>query len=195
MESDFSFDPNIFIWDFETVTNWDERIQHYTPVQKNYFKYMIPKFGQMKDLAEDVQDWTVLTNDRKKKILIESKKNNDSQLLIMRAQGPMDFPAMDVFRTIVKLDMTSDWDSGKDETKFVKKFGVNSYGMYTRTKAVMVVSGRDFVLNFMFNKEQDGTIIILCLDTNDKEIIEQFPPRKGVTRGGLPISGWIIKPD
>ena len=102
---------------------------------------------------------------------------------------------MDVFRTIAKLDMSTDWDPGKDESKFMKKFGVNSFGLYTRTKAVMVVAGRDFVLNFMFNKEQDGTIIVLCLDTKDKEMLEMCPPRKGVTRGGLPISGWIIKPD
>lgn len=79
----------------------------------------------------------------------------------------------------------------------VKKFGVNFYGMYTSTKAVMIVNGRDFVLNYMYNKLPDGTIILLCIDTHDDALLNQYPPngQKGLVRGGLPMSGWIIKPD
>lgn len=58
----------------------------------------------------------MLTNDKKKKLKVESKKNQESGLLMMRSHGPFDFPAMDVFRTIVKADMATDWDKGKDVT-------------------------------------------------------------------------------
>ena len=44
LKEDMKFDPNVFIWDFETVTNWSQRIAHYSPEQKKAYHYMIPKF-------------------------------------------------------------------------------------------------------------------------------------------------------
>ena len=55
-----------------------------------------------------------------------------------------------------------------------------------------MISGRDFIFDYIVNEEQDGTIIITTssnLDLNDS-----IPVPKGIVRGNSPIGGYIIKP-
>lgn len=108
-------------------------------------------------------------------IRIDLKKNSSTGRYILKAQGHIDHAPIDVWRLLVHGEMRKEWDSFSDEHFFTKKYGANLYGVYSRSKQILVVSGRDFVLNFMFNKDKDGTITIVATDTFDQEILTRCP--------------------
>jgi hypothetical protein len=43
----------------------------------------------------------------------------------------------------------------------MSKVGTNGYNIYTRSKKVMFVEGREFLLDFLTNEEPDGLIYII----------------------------------
>ena len=69
----------------------------------------------------------------------------------MRAKGPIEFAAIDVFRTICCNKMRKEWDPHCDNIHFMAKVGVNAFHCYNRSKRVLIVDGREFLLDFFFN--------------------------------------------
>ena len=43
----------------------------------------------------------------------------------------------------------------------MSKIGTNGFTIYTRSKKVMFVEGREFLLDFLTNEEPDGLIYII----------------------------------
>lgn len=56
----------------------------------------------------------------------------------------------------------------------------------------MGFSARDFVLNYLVNIEEDGTLIVVACSQGCKF---KIPEVHGVTRGDMPISGLMLVPN
>ncbi len=63
--------------------------------------------------------------------------------------------------------------------------------IHHKTKSVVVVGARDFVVIIHFNKTPEGVIYALVLDANRNDLV---PETKGTVRGYLPIAGWRLEP-
>ena len=74
----------------------------------------------------------------------------------------------------------------------MKKVGVNAFISYLKTKKVLIVSSRDFLVNYLCNTEEDGTIIDVV---SSDEVDFDFPEVANTIRGATPINGILIKPD
>ena len=61
---------------------------------------------------------------------------------------------------------------------------------HKKTKSKMVVAGRDFVSNVLFNREEDGTVYFVNNTTSCKFHIDIL---KGVVRGEAPVGGVLFK--
>ena len=136
--------------------------------------------------------WRNLVNDKRKKIYIETKKSSRG-FNMRRATGPIEHPALDCFRVIEQGGVAGEWDETAEEGYLISKQGVNAYELYNRSKRVMIVEGRDFVMDCLFQKYEDGTIIHASCSNHAKDDV--VPIRKGVTRATTPIGGWILTPD
>ena len=111
----------------------------------------------------------------------------------MFAQGGIDFPAIDIWRCVCSTQMTKDFDKTCDDAFYFDKVGVNAVHTYQRSKKILLVAGRDFVMDQLMNQESDGTIIHVT--SSNEDLNEKFPVPKGVVRGCSPIGGYIITPD
>ena len=63
----------------------------------------------LKEVINNKVSWDVIANDKKSQLLIECKKQR-SGCMSVRARGPMDFSAEDVWRTIHYCKMRPEWD-------------------------------------------------------------------------------------
>lgn len=132
------------VWEIENIKNWDERISHYSDEKKALYKRMIPRLDKLRAMKDD-EDWNNLVTDNKKKIYIDSKKSENG-LMMMRASGPIDAAPIDVWRYVNYGVERMDYDSSCKECTTLSKEGVNAYRLYSQSKRVMIVKGRDFVL-------------------------------------------------
>ena len=86
------------------------------------------------------------------------------------------------------------WDANVDEITYLSKDGVGAYTLYNRTIPILIVSARDFLVDFMtYRDTKSGTIYIVISD--NETLLEKYPERPGVVRAKLPLGGWIITPD
>ena len=46
---------------------------------------------------------------------------------MMRAQGPIDAPALDIWRCMMHQPFRKEWDMNNDKSQYLAKVGVNSY--------------------------------------------------------------------
>jgi len=78
-----------------------------------------------------------------------------------------------------------------DVTRIVEKYGQNTYKIHQKSQKVGPIYPRDFIYMVHGNELEDGTVMVTCFSVEDPEI----PPQKGVVRGQLYQTGWILKPD
>jgi len=69
---------------------------------------------------------------------------------------------------------------------------VNAYISYLKTKKVLIVSSRDFLVNYLCNTEEDGTIMDVVSSEN---VDYNFPEVSSTVRALTPINGMMLKPD
>ena len=141
---DFELDEPV--WNCERVLDWDARIASYTDAQKAFYARMIPTIDELQALKDRAAGWRVLVNDKRKHIKIEASKSPRG-FHMMRASGPIDYPPIDVWRCANYGKDRRGWDDSADTTYYMTKEGVNSYTTYSKSKAVLFVQGRDFVLD------------------------------------------------
>lgn len=132
------------VWDLEKVDNWEERIESYTPKQKELYKRMIPTIDQAFKL-KDSSGWKSLVKDDKKKVYIESQKS-ERGFAVMRATGPINYSPLEVWRAVNFGDDRKQWDDNCDVCRYTGKVGVNAYTSYSRANRVLFVAARDFVM-------------------------------------------------
>ena len=167
-----------FIWDFEEVPDWSERIASYTDEQRQLYHDLVPRIAEFKGLIDSTNGWELIVDDKSGKIKIETKKSLRGNMMI-RAQGPIDAPPVDVARLVNYRPLQKDFDLNQDWTTTHEHPGTNFYVIQKKTKSKMVVSARDFVVNILYNKESDGTIYSVASSTNVKFKVD---PIKGVVR-------------
>ena len=134
------------LWDMENVTDWGIRIAGYDANQKEFYNNMVPKMNELKGIAKSTEGWDLIVDAKNDRIKIECKRSIRG-LLMMRAQGPIDAPAIDIWRCMMYKPFRKEWDMNNDESKFFTKIGANAYHGYKKTKKKAVVSARDFVVD------------------------------------------------
>lgn len=83
------------------------------------------------------------------------------------------------------------YDPTYDDGYFIERIADQTFLMYHKTKKVMVVGPRDFVMILHFNKTPEGVIYVNVLDAGRNDLV---PESKGVIRGNIPIGGWRLEP-
>lgn len=175
-------------WDWEVVTDWSKRIQNYSEDQKRFYAQMLVKLEEVKEIQNSVEGWsTVETKDVK----IELRKS-ERGLFMMRANSILDWPVLDVYRCMAYFPFRSEWDINTEYAEHVKKIGVNAFVSYSKSKKQYVVSSRDFVVNYLCNVLEDGSIIDACTTDSVEVIIAEKP---STIRASTPITGLILRPD
>ena len=86
--------------------------------------------------------------------------------------------------------LRNEWDLNCETAKHLQKVGVNGFISYTKTKKLLLVASRDFLVNYLINQEEDGSII--CV-TSTENCESDHPEIPGVVRAGSPMSGFILK--
>lgn len=136
--------------------------------------------------------WHNMVRDKKNDITIDQRKSA-AGLLTMRASGHINYRSINIWRCINYNEWRKQWDANCDAIYFMGKQGVGAYSMYNRSKRIMVVAEREFILDFFtFQDEKDDTIFII-ISSNDE--LEGPPKKKGVVSANAPIGGWVIVPD
>ena len=87
------------MFNIETIDNCDKRIEDYPDDVKLFYKKMVPKIEELKDMMATNEGWTTLVNDKKADVHIYSKKSN-AGLMTMKAQGHINYNVLDIWRTI-----------------------------------------------------------------------------------------------
>ena len=57
---------------------------------------------------------------------------------------------------------------------------------------MLMVSGRDFLVDTIFNKTTEGKYLHAWSSNHDKDHL--VPEKSGITRGSVLIGGWILEP-
>ena len=82
--------------DLEHVKDWEERIRHYSPKQKEFYRRMVPALDELLELEKD-EGWRSLVKDEPAQVFICTRKGPNG-FPMMRAQGRMDMAPIWVFR-------------------------------------------------------------------------------------------------
>ena len=181
------------MFSIDTVDDWDKRIEDYPEDVKQFYKKMVPKIAELKGMnSTDNQGWSTLVNDKKLDVHIFSKKS-EAGFMTMKAYGHINHNVLDIWRCIQYNPWRPEWDANCAEIFWIEKMGVAAYTMYNRSKKVMVVSGRDFIMDVLTFQEPDGTILLI-ISSNEEQTLS-YPQKKGVVRANAPIGGWVLIPD
>ena len=97
---------------------------------------------------------------KKDRIKIESKKSVRGNLII-RAEGPIEWPSIDIERCKLNKGYQKDWDLNQDSSQNLRIIGAGAHIYHKKIKRKLVVAPRDFVANVITNQEPDGSIYML----------------------------------
>jgi len=86
---------------------------------------MIPLFDELKHLSKNTEGWSILSDEKKYAVLMETKKSSRG-FTILRATGIIDYPAIDVWRAYEHADLQKEFNSNLAESRWLKKIGVNA---------------------------------------------------------------------
>ena len=87
------------MFNIETINDWDKRIEDYPDDVKLFYKKMIPKINELKEMCAGTEGWSSLVNDKKNDVHIFSKKS-DAGIMVMKAQGTINHNVLDIWRCI-----------------------------------------------------------------------------------------------
>lgn len=75
---------------------------------------------------------------------------------------------------------------------FLQRIADQTFLVHHKTKKILVVGPRDFVIMLHANREPDGTIWALVCESERNDLV---PETKGIIRGALPLGGWKLTPN
>jgi len=101
------------LWDWERIPDWQKRLAGYTAEQKKFYENMVPKIQEMKGCLASETGWTLLVDSHADQVNIQTKKSI-RDLTMMRATGPIDWPAKDVLRCMCYHPLRKEWDVNND---------------------------------------------------------------------------------
>lgn len=147
-----------FMWDVESIPDWSKRTAAYNREQLEFYQTMVPKIQELKNIVTSKDGWTVLVDAPDQNVTVETK-NSVRGHTIIRGQGTIDWPVQDVIRCMGYFPMRQEWDINNDVAEFRKKIGANAFYFYNRLKGRRGFSPRDFAVNLLYNREEDGTVL------------------------------------
>ena len=104
------------MWDIEDIKDWGIRTQNYSDEQKAFYHDMVPKITEMKGIAKSSTGWELVVDSKSDMVKIETKRSIRG-ILMMRAQGPIDWAPTDIRRCMQYRPMRNEWDLNVDVTK------------------------------------------------------------------------------
>ena len=188
-DDDFTPPERGFLWDIPHVADWEELIKDYREDKKKHCRDLLVKYKLTKERMVSTDGWDLLVDDKTLNIKIETKTTKEGNLL-MRAQGPVDHPPMDVARLYSYGPLQKEFDLNEDWTKTLEKVGVNMYVVHKKTMGKFVMSSRDFVVNALFNTEADGSVYMVSSSDNVTTKVDEI---SGVVRGLQPHGGVVFQ--
>ena len=87
---------------------------------------MIPLFDELKQLSKNTEGWSVLSDEKKYEVLMETKKSIRG-FTILRAKGIINYPAIDVWRAYEHAELQKEFNSNLADSRWLKKIGANAY--------------------------------------------------------------------
>ena len=153
-----NYDAPKFLWDVERVPDWSRRTAAYNEEQLQFYKTMVPKIQELKNIVASRDGWSLLVDNPNDDYKIETKKSVRG-FTIARGQGTIDWPAVDVLRCMGYWPVRQEWDINNDVSEYRKKVGANAFYFYSRSKSRTGFGSRDFVVSLLYNEEEDGTLL------------------------------------
>ena len=105
----------------------------------------------------------------------------------MKSTGVFDFPLMQVFCTLHDSAYRPIYDTNIDQARLIKKVACNTYFIYQKTKSMLGVSSRDFVLCHHVVQLSKKSVLIMAFTPNP-EANELQPETKDALRGYCHVS-------
>ena len=72
------------MFSIDVIEDWEKRIQNYPDEVKEFYKKMLPKIEELKEMCSTTEGWSTLVNDKKHDVHIFSKKSN-AGIMTMKA--------------------------------------------------------------------------------------------------------------
>ena len=79
------------------------------------------------------------------------------------------------------------------DPKLIEKIGAGGYHCFSKTKQILEVNSREFVMDVLIFEDLDGTIYHVT--SSNPDLYDQHPLSEGATRAESPMGGWILTPD
>jgi hypothetical protein len=151
---------------------------------------MVPLFEEVKRIqASSSDEWKSI--DKSNNVQIEVKKSQRG-MDMFRAWGTVDWPVIDVYRCMSYFPTRSEWEPNTEFAEHLKKVGPNAFISYSKSKKHFMIYSRDFLVNYLCNREEDGTI----RDVVTSENVEyDLPEKEETVRAWSQLAGTILTPD
>jgi hypothetical protein len=140
------------------------------------------------DKTWDHPDWKVVINDKKADLVV-SQRTTAEGLNSIKARGMINWSTQQIFRVIGDDKYRKQYDPIYDSSTFLERIADQTFLVYHKTKKVMVVGPRDFVLLLHFNMSSSGVIYAIVTESGLNDLV---PEQKGIVRGSLPLGGWRL---
>lgn len=109
----------------------------------------------------------------------------------MKATAVINRGADTIMRVVGEDKYRKMYDPIYDSSSFLERIADQAFLVHHKTKGVLIVGPRDFVLIINFNKMPDGVIYATVQESGLNHL---RPEAKGTVRGCLPFGGWRFTP-
>lgn len=177
------------ISDVQCITDWSSLMPRYKQANLPMIKTGLGAIQEFhKKWAHP--DWKQVVADPEEGLDVWQRTTEDG-LSSVKATAIIDRTANQIFRAIGDNKYRHLYDSMFDCSHFIERIADQTYIAYHKTKKIQIVQPRDFVLVLHANKTPEGTIYAIVRHANRDDMV---PTEKGVTRGALPLGGWMLEP-
>jgi len=114
----------------------------YSSTQRQLLEKCLFKAKEWREMRDDT-DWKHYHEEKKITIFT---KDTPRKLNAMKSIGEFPFTPMQVWRCLMDGRYRTQYDQNIDKTQMLEKWAANSYFCYQRSKAMFMVSSRDFII-------------------------------------------------
>ncbi len=167
----------------------------YTDDQRNFIAQALAKRDEWLNFCASSK-WEVTENNKKDDITI-SQCMSSHNIPSMKSSGVINNPLMQVFATLHDARYRTIYDGNIEAAEVLQKVAANSYMIYQKTKAMMMVSSRDLVLSHHVCRVQHDTLcpnggILILAFTPTPEKDELRPISKNAMRAHCYVSNFCF---
>lgn len=111
---------------------------------------------------------------------------------VLKATGVLPHHVDWCFKTLADGEARLKYDVNIQETSFIKKVAVNTYVGYQKSKKIVIVSERDFVIVQHFVRHKNGDMQIVVFADSEYENLVPADKSRAV-RGSVYVGGWYFE--